>query len=268
MATSAASLAIPRLSVPEVEPQAFRRLARKLEHHHPLSAAERDALERWLSRSMRHVRDRGTLVEQGAATSDLYIVVAGWACRYREGEGHRQVVGLLLPGDVCDFHTFVQRRADSSIEAAGDLHVACISRSALNELTAAHPRLSQGLWWDAMVAASIAREWLVNMGQRNARQRLAHLLCELHRRLSRVGLTEGARMPLPITQADLGSACGMTQEHTNRTLRDLRDAGLLALERRAVLLPDLAALEALAGFAADYLHLAEDSLAPAAFAAA
>ncbi len=259
MATSALSLPFAEAGSILIDPRDPSRLGRKLGRHLALSAAERDALDRWLGRSVRLVRDRTTLVEEGAPPSEMHIVVDGWACRYRSvAGGGRQVVSILLPGDICDFNSFVMRRMDSTIEAVGDLRVACISRSALNDLTAAHPRLSQGLWWDSMVAAAIGREWLVNMGQRNARQRVAHLLCELYHRLEQVDLAADGEMPLPLTQADLGGACGMTPEHTNRTLRGLRDAGLIESQPRLLRLLDIEQLKDDAGFSPDYLHGAAD----------
>lgn len=255
MATSALTLPFADAGSIMIDTREPSRLGRKLDRHLALSAAERDALDRWLGRSVRLVRDRTPLVEEGAPPSDMHIVVDGWACRYRSaGVRGRQVVSILLPGDICDFNSFVIRRMDSTIEAVGDLRVACISRSALNDLTAAHPRLSQGLWWDSMVAAAIGREWLVNLGQRNARERVAHLLCELYRRLEQVDLAADGEMPLPLTQADLGGACGMTPEHTNRTLRGLRDSGLIETRAGSVRLLDIGALEAEADFSPDYLH--------------
>lgn len=262
MATSALTMPFAETNPALLAAGAPSRLGLKLRHHLSLSASECEALDRWLGRSVRRVRDRTTLIEEGAPPSDIHIVIDGWACRSRRtADGRRQVVAFHLPGDVCDFNSFVVRRMDSSIEAVGELQVACISRSSLNDLTASNPRLSQGLWWESMVASSIAREWLVTMSQRNARQRLAHLLCELYHRLALVGLAENGDMPLPITQADLGGACGLTPEHTNRTLRDLRAADLLETRQRSVRLPDLAALASLAGFADDYLHgTAHDTL--------
>jgi CRP-like cAMP-binding protein len=236
-------------------------LGHRFENQLAISGTERDALDRWLVRSVRRVSDRTALVEQGAPPSDLYIVLDGWCCRYRAGTaGPRQVVAIHLPGDVCDFNSFVAQRMDSTVEAVGELTVGCVSRSALNEITAAHPRLSQGLWWDSMVASSTAREWLFSLGQRNARQRVAHLLCELYQRLANVGLASGGAMPMPLTQGDLGSACGMTPEHTNRTLRELRESGLIGIEPRTMHLRDRDALEEIAGFNPDYLHFAAPPL--------
>lgn len=229
-------------------------LGRKLARHARLSPAEHQALARWLGRSLRTVREGVPLIERGAAPAEINVVIEGWAARYRIApNGRRQILAFHLPGDVCEFNAFVMRSMDSTIMALTRLHVACISRAALNDLTAEHPKLAQGLWWESQLATSVAREWMVSIGHRNARQRVAHLLCELTIRSEQVGLSDGLRVALPLTQADIGDACAMTPEHTNRTLRELREGGLIALERGQLILRDWAGLCALAGFDRGYL---------------
>lgn len=101
------------------------------------------------------------------------------------------------------------------------------------------------------------REWTVSIGQRSALERLGHLFCELFLRLRAVGLTDGDGdgCDLPLTQNDLGEATGLTPVHVNRTLQDMRKAGLVVLEHRRLTVPDLAALQESALFSPNYLHL-------------
>jgi CRP-like cAMP-binding protein len=105
------------------------------------------------------------------------------------------------------------------------------------------------------VEEAIAREWITNVGQRDAAERMAHLFCEIFIRLRAVGLTNGHSCELPITQEQLGDATGMTNVHVNRTLQALREQGLIILKGKTLTIPDLEALQRAALFNANYLHL-------------
>ena len=102
---------------------------------------------------------------------------------------------------------------------------------------------------------AIAREWIANVGQRDAAERLAHLFCELFIRLRAVGLTNGDHCELPITQEQLGDATGLSAVHVNRTLQVLREQRLIILKGKTLTIPDLDALQRAALFNANYLHL-------------
>ena len=169
-------------------------------------------------------------------------------------------MGLILPGDVCDLRVFVLRRMDHSIATLSACRVARLPAAAIEEATAASPRIARALWWSTLVDESVSREWLVGAGQRRADQQMAHLFCELHARLGIVGRADETGFALPLTQEALGEALGLSTVHAQRTLGALRDAGLVPLRGRAVAIPDLAALQAFAGFDADYLHLDEPSV--------
>jgi len=131
----------------------------------------------------------------------------------------------------------------------------------LGALCKRSPAIARALRIDGLVTAAIQREWTVNLGQRTARERLAHMMCEIFMRLDTVGLAEGTRCEMPLTQCDLGEASGMTSVHVNRTLQELRREGLISLSHRILTIPDFAALADVAMFAGGYLHLDERALA-------
>lgn len=230
-------------------------LIRKLAQRRALDPAAADHLGRTLVRNVAQYVAREPLIVQGETPGAIQVMLEGWACRWRTGpNGRRQVLGFHLPGDVCDFNVFMARAADATVTAIEPVCVARLSRDALNEATQRHSGITAGLWWETLSTASIEREWLVSLGQRNAHQRIAHLLCELFVRLRAVGRTDGMRAPMPLTQSDIGDACGMTPEHSNRTLRDLRGRGLAEVRARTLRILDWPALVALAGFDPAYLH--------------
>jgi hypothetical protein len=104
------------------------------------------------------------------------------------------------------------------------------------------------------VSKSIHREWIVNVGQRNALERIAHLCCEMFLRLESVGLTDGFSCHFPPTQRDIADATGLTSVHVNRTLQELRRLGLIILEEKTLTIPDMLALQGAGLFNPAYLH--------------
>ena len=134
------------------------------------------------------------------------------------------------------------------------VRVARISHEEMNALMAESPALTRAFWLDMMISAEIQREWSVSLGRRTAMERLAHLLCELSVRLQFVGLSDGTECDMPVTQADLADALGLSAVHVNRTLQELRGSGLVELRGRKLTIRDAHALRALASFDARYLH--------------
>ncbi|MFC5555985.1 Crp/Fnr family transcriptional regulator, partial [Methylobacterium iners] len=152
-------------------------------------------------------------------------------------------------------NVFILDQMDHNIGTISACQVVDIPRSAIDEITAKHPRITRAFWWCALVDEAVLREWLVNLGAREASQRLAHLLCELLARLEVVGRVTENTFAFPFTQTDLADTMGLSNVHVNRTLRELREEGLLTLKHRVVTLLDVERLKAYCGFTPNYLHL-------------
>ncbi|MGN6850440.1 MAG: Crp/Fnr family transcriptional regulator [Sphingomicrobium sp.] len=230
-------------------------LAFKLQAFTRLSAEDVAALQR-LTRNVRTVEARRDLLREGEVPVHVHLILRGWACRYKSlPDGKRQIVSLMVPGDLCDLNNYVLREMDHSVGAITLLRVSIISREEMEALSADHPRVAQALIWDELVEQATQREWLLNLGQRSAYARIAHLILELFLRLRTVGLTDGRSCDFPLTQNDLADATGLTAVHVNRMLQELRADGLIELERKRLFLPDIEALKAAAMFNPNYLHL-------------
>ncbi|WCS24229.1 Crp/Fnr family transcriptional regulator [Methylobacterium sp. NMS14P] len=130
-----------------------------------------------------------------------------------------------------------------------------IPAATIRDLTENHPRITRALWWATLVDEGILREWLSSMGQREAPERLAHLICELLLRLRLVGIADEGGYDLPLTQIDLADILGMTSVHVNRTLRHLRQLDLVDFKRRRLTISDVARLKTYCSFDPAYLHL-------------
>lgn len=231
------------------------RLLRRLEGFCAFTDAEREALTAHLlpARTFAAGED---LVHQRRAVEGVFLILDGFACRYKLlRDGRRQIVGVLLPGDICDLRVFLLRRMDHSISALGTVTAAVMPPPAVVDLIHTQPRLARALWWMTTVEDSITREWVVNVGYRNAFERVAHLFCEVYWRLEAVGLTRNNRCRLPMTQMELGDTLALSSVHVNRTLMYMRRAELVKLQGGTLELPNRRALEDAAGFDPLYLHL-------------
>jgi CRP-like cAMP-binding protein len=231
-------------------------LALRLQAYTRLSKDDLAAIERISSRGLREVGARRDLVREGDPPRFVNLILDGWACRYKMlPDGRRQIVGLFIPGDLCDMNIYILKEMDHNIGAITNLRVAEVGRDDFERLMIEYPRITQALFWDELVTVAIQREWTLNLGQRTAYERIAHLLCEMFLRLRTVRLTDGDRCPFPLTQVDIADASGLTAVHVNRTLQELRRDGLIELQSKTLTIPSLRALKAAAMFNDNYLHL-------------
>ncbi|HEY1143927.1 MAG TPA: Crp/Fnr family transcriptional regulator [Sphingomicrobium sp.] len=230
-------------------------LALRLEVFTRLSQDDRAAISK-VSKVSRVVPPRRDLIREGESPKHVHLMVDGWACRYKTlPDGRRQIVAFFVPGDLCDLNVYILKEMDHSIGAITRLAVADINRDDMDRLTADHPRITQALWWEALVNIAVQREWTLNIGQRTAYERIAHLLVELFMRLRSVGQTQADSCDFPLTQTDIADATGLTAVHVNRTLQELRRDGLIVLERKRLQIPNLRKLKDAAMFNPNYLHL-------------
>lgn len=230
-------------------------LVRKLETLAPLSEGDRGAVTEAAS-TTRVAATREDLIREGEPHRAVNLLLTGFACRYRTlADGRRQMLAFFVPGDFCDPLNFVLERMDYSVATLTEARVAALTPETVDALTAHGPQLRRALWCSQLVDEAITREWVVNLGQRTALERTAHLFCELFWRLRAVGLTRGDACELPFTQTELADALGLSAVHVNRTLQELRRTGLITLSDGELVIPDLPALEALALFTPAYLHL-------------
>ncbi|MGQ0560126.1 MAG: Crp/Fnr family transcriptional regulator [Sphingosinicella sp.] len=237
-------------------PNAF---VRKLTQFAPLGDEEISALVRLCEPA--DLRNAGDdLVCEGDRPQHVYLLLDGWGYRYKFGrDGGRQIVAFLVPGDLCDIKAFLLDRMDHSIGLLSEARVRAIPAIELIELMDRFPMIERALWWASLVDEATLREWLLNIGQRDAFERIAHLFCELWVRLQVVGLVDADdAFDLPLTQEGLGDTTGLTPVHVNRTLQRLRREKLIATRRGHIEICDPRRLAEVSGFSRNYLHLTRD----------
>lgn len=221
-----------------------------------LSPADCAVLERAASERVRNFGPRVDIAREGERPKDVQLILSGWACRYKQLEdGRRQVVSFFLPGDICDLNIFILREMDHSIGTITPVSIADLSRDFFDQIGTGYPRIVTAFWWESLVNSAIQREWTMNLGQRTASERMAHLFCEILVRLRLAGLTQADSCEFPLTQADLADATGLSKVHVNRTLQELRSAGLIVLKGKTLVVPNLGRLMNAGLFNANYLHM-------------
>ena len=186
------------------------------------------------------------------------VVIQGYVYRHKlVGDGGRQIVAIHLPGDFVDLQNILLDEADHNIQALTHASLCEFPHAEMLELAFRHPAIGKALWREALVEASLFREWITNIGRRDARARVAHLLCELAVRHEAAELGSRRSFELPMTQEQIGDALALTAVHVNRTLRALEADGLIRRSKRAVTVGDWSRLRATADFDPQYLHLKE-----------
>ena len=220
----------------------------RLERYISLSDDDLESL--WhLVEAERTVSRRRDLVVDGYEYRKLCFIESGFAARYKLlRNGKRQIVNLLLPGDVVGLPGSFVQRARYSVLALTDMKLQICSVKDYIELCYNRPQFGLMLSWLAIHEAITCAEHAINTGRRTPTERLAHLLLELYSRLQMVGLAGEWSYDLPLSQEVISDALALSVPHLNRTLAKLRAEGLISLSNHQVSLTDPASLEILGHF--------------------
>jgi CRP-like cAMP-binding protein len=233
----------------------YNPLIRKLDSIFTLTDDERQVLET-LPMQVVAIKENQDLVRAGDRPSRSCLVLSGFACTYKMTvQGKRQIVSFNLPGDIPDLQSLHLRVLDNGISTISPCRVGFIPHEVLRDICERYPRITAAFWRETLIDASIFREWVMNVGQREAYTRMAHVLCELLTRLRAVGLTQDHSCNLPITQSEFADALGVTTVHVNRVLQAMRADGLIELKGDRLNIPDWEKLKQVGEFDPTYLHL-------------
>ena len=239
------------------ETPALRLLARKLDLHHRLNDEDKSAIEA-LPHTVRELEARSYILREGDRPERCAVLLQGYSIRHKlAGDGSRQILSINIPGDPVDFQNVFLTEADHNIQMLTRGLVAFVPMHAIEALVLSHSTVGRSILTMALAEASIFREWAVNIGRRDSRSRIAHLLCEFAYRLSAQGLVSTGTYELPMTQEQLADATGLTAVHVNRVLQALQREGLIERDRRAVRFPSWERMRDVGDFNPSYLHTLE-----------
>ena len=204
---------------------------------------------------VRRVPAGAHIIRDGDTPEHCSVLLSGFAFRHKiTGEGGRQVIAIHMEGDFVDLQNCLLDVSDHNVQMLTGGEVAFVPKDATRALAIARPAIGMAMWTDTMIDAAIFREWVVNVGRRDARSRIAHMLCEFSLRLEAAGLAKDHRYELPMTQEQLADAVGLTPVHVNRVLRQLGEEGLISRNKRSVVIEDWKRIRHVGDFNERYLH--------------
>jgi len=221
----------------------------------PLGLREREVLQDLRGRIFQ--AEAGTdLIARGSHADHVHLIVEGLCGRFAQfSDGERQITALHIAGDVPDLHTVAARSAAPSLQTLVTSTLIRLPVDQMAALVRSHPAIGEAFWAYSAFDAMLLERWAANLGRRTAVQRMAHLLCEMALRLEDAAHGTCRDFALPITQPQLGDALGLTPVHVNRTLKMLREQGLVTITGRRVLVHDWTRLAELGDFDPSYLLL-------------
>jgi CRP-like cAMP-binding protein len=231
------------------------KLVRKLESITRLTQDEKQAVLS-LPYAIKELHADQDVIRDGDRPWQCCLLLEGFLCRYKQlPDGTRQIHSFHVPGDIPDLQSLHLSVMDHGPAAISAGKVALIPHDAFRELTHAYPLLADKFWRDTLIDAALFREWIVNVGSREASSRIAHLICEIFLKLQAVGLTRSNSFDFPITQSEIGEATGLSTVHVNRSVQKLRAEGLIALEKGRCTISNWEGLKTAGMFDPTYLHL-------------
>jgi CRP-like cAMP-binding protein len=240
---------------------ALEPLLRKLVYRQKLSAEDQAAVLA-LPHTTKRLEHHDYIVRQADTPQHSCVLLAGFAVRSKiGGEGQRQIVAVHMKGEMVDLQNSLLGVADHDVQMLTVGKIAMIPRQQIERVAAERPAVGRAMWIDTLVDAAIFREWIMNVGRRDAKTRLAHLFCEFSLRLNLAGLGQHDGYELPMTQEQLGDATGLTPVHVNRTIKQLERDGLIKRSSaRSIQIGDWRKLAKVGDFDSTYLHMREGDL--------
>lgn len=162
-------------------------------------------------------------------------------------DGRQQIVGLQFPSDFLG-RPFGARVAYEA-QAATDVYLCTYSKAQFEKLIKEFPGIEHRLFAHTLDELDAAREWMLLLGRKSAREKVASLLLMVARRSQSVGCApsagaKGVKFDLPLSRLEIADYLGLTIETVSRQLSALKAAGVISLpSQREVHVPDLEALE-------------------------
>lgn len=167
------------------------------------------------------------IIAAGQEQAELYTLYAGWAIRYKTlPDGRRQILNILLPGDLIGLQGAMFEASSYSVEAVTEVQLCLLPRKKVWSLFVNMPELAFDVTWLGSREESHVDEGLISAGQRSAIERIAALIIMLYKRLDALGLVVNGAMPFPLTQQHIADTLGLSLVHTNKSLAKLRKLGM------------------------------------------
>lgn len=185
-----------------------------------------------------------TILAEGQATTRIYVLLTGWAFRYKTLEdGRRQILNFLLPGDLMGLQGELLANLPHGVEALTAVNLCAFATDAVPRFFRDHPGIALDITFLAAHEERLVDDAVLSVGRRTAMERVAALLVNLFKRAASAGMLQGDSVPFPLTQLHLADALGLSVVHTNRVLQRLRKGGFIRLQGQRLGIGDLRAMQ-------------------------
>lgn len=230
-------------------------LARRLRFYADLTSDDESVIAS-IAGQARDYRRNEHVILAGQMMEQVLIMHKGWAVRYKIlDDGRRQILNVLLPGDIFDLQVLVAAEADHGVLAITDVSVYAVEPATMRKLLLTSNTLGMAFWWTQVQEEAFLREQIVRNGRQTARESIGNFLLELHRRAQIADEARGAGFQFPLTQTHIADALGLTHVHTNRVLRQLVHDGYIERDRNWICFIDANALAKICDFDPSYFHI-------------
>jgi CRP/FNR family transcriptional regulator len=196
------------------------------------------------------VPPRADIIREDEIGGPVYTLFEGWAVRYHAlPNGARQILDIVLPGDLIGLASAVLGRIKHSVQAITPATLCVLQGRGFSELFGSHAALALNILQTRVEEEQRMDTRLSLLGRSTAEQRIAYLMLETFDRLRQRGVIGGgSTCPFPLQRRDLADAAGLSRVHVARTLDSLRERRLAAIQDGTLVLYDRATLADLAGY--------------------
>lgn len=205
-------------------------------------------------KQMRRFKTNQYLAHIHSRPDCVFLLRRGWVIRYRQlRDGRRQITGFFLQGDFCDVAWLSRQPLTQAFKAVTDVEAVSIHEGKFADMVVHRPDGMTALCNEIGLQSAINAEHCLTLGRKTAAEKLTQLFSEISYRLGAVSGTGSSDVPMPLTQQHIADILGLTPIHVNRVMRDLRDAGIVTVRARRMIIPDLGRMQRLAQFDPRYL---------------
>ena len=196
------------------------------------------------------VAPRGDIIQEDEVGGPVYTLFEGWAIRYhRLPRGGRQILDVVLPGDLVGLASAVLGTVKHSVQAITPVSLCVLQGRGFSELFHGNPGLALNLLQTRVEEEQRADVRLSLLGRTTAEQRIAYLMLEIFDRLRQRGMVDGgSTCPFPLQRRHIADAVGLSRVHVARTLDSLRRSRLAEIQDGVLVLFDRPKLGDLAGY--------------------
>jgi CRP/FNR family transcriptional regulator len=192
--------------------------------------------------------ERGTVSIDGTLSNETVVLCDGWAFRYRRlADNRRQILSILIPGDVVSAFGIFDSCPEYSVEALTDINFCQFDRSTLRRELLAKPGLvgAIGTIWTAEM--DDLSKTSVDLVECNAKERFVRFVSRLIHRMDHRGLALGERRyRFPLTSGHIADAIGLAPDEVDDVIAILRQDDVIDLSGETLSILDPSKFEAYA----------------------